>query len=184
MESLFTQQQIAELLIARTFDSPPRVDPGFDPMQSLRLADLQHYLPDDLLLKVDTASMAVALEVRAPFLDRDLVRAVIAAPTWQLVPDGKRKGLLRAIAKKHLPAEIVDRPKQGFTIPFGEWLIRDFGGLRALLLDRLHRRDPFGPIHLNSNAVRRLVNEHLQGECDHTHRLFALLTLSIWADTL
>ena len=88
--------------------------------------------------------MAVALEVRAPFLDRDLVRAALAAPTYQLAPNGKRKGLLRAIARNHLPDAVADRAKMGFAIPIGQWFRNDFGSMRTLLLDHLRSVDPFG----------------------------------------
>ncbi|HRQ74859.1 MAG TPA: asparagine synthase (glutamine-hydrolyzing) [Phycisphaerales bacterium] len=185
MESMFTQHQIFELMTERGRqrwrDLPAATEPaGRDPMQSLRKFDVANYLPDDLLVKVDTASMAVALEVRVPFLDRELVQAALAAPTWQLVPSGRRKGLLREMARKYLPDEIVDRPKMGFAIPIGEWFRSDFGGMRALLLDYLHADQPFGTVELNTDAVKRLVEEHLAGGRDHSQRLFVLLTLAIW----
>ena len=199
-ESIFTQPQIDRLLGAAppedgfsrdvaagdedTLDDwlgVPRWDAGDDAMAALRLADLAGYLPNDLLCKVDTASMAVALEVRCPYLDRDLATALLATPIHRLVPGGQRKGLLRRIARRHLPAEIVDRPKMGFAIPIGRWFHTDFGGMRTLLLDHLRSADPFGPIHLERREVRRLIQEHMSGECDHGQRLFALMTLSIWA---
>lgn len=127
--------------------------------------------------------MAVALEVRCPFLDRDLARRVLEAPIGALIPGRRRKGLLRAIARKYLPAAVVDRPKMGFAIPIGQWFRADFGGLRALLRDHLHAADPFGPIHLERAPVRRMLDEHMAGTRDHGQRLFALLTLSIWAGT-
>jgi asparagine synthase (glutamine-hydrolysing) len=180
MESLFSCEQLAQLLGGPP-PALPRAEWGFDPMLDLRRADVCHYLPGDLLTKVDTASMAVALEVRAPFLDRSLARAALAAPTWQLAPGGRRKGLLREVARKHLPADAVDRRKMGFAIPIGEWFANDFGGLRELLLDHLRSSDPFGPFHLERRAVDALVDEHLDGVRDHGQRLFALLTLAIWA---
>ncbi len=76
---------------------------------------------------------------------------------------------------------MVDRPKMGFAVPIGQWFRADFGGLRALLLDHLHSAEPFGPIHLERSAVRRMLDEHMAGDRDHGQRLFALLTLSIWA---
>lgn len=158
-------------------------------IEALRRFDLNHYLPGDLLRKTDTASMAVALEVRCPFLDRDLARAVLAMPIQQLIPGGERKGLLKQIARRHLPREVVDRPKMGFAIPIGEWFRDDDlphrgAGMRTLLLDHLNSTEPFGPIQLNPRAVRRLIDEHMTGGFrgrDHSHRLFTLLTLSIWA---
>ncbi len=125
--------------------------------------------------------MAVALEVRCPLLDRDLAEALVAAPIGRLIPGRKRKGLLRCIARAHLPASVVERPKMGFAVPIGLWFRTDFGGLRGLLLDHLHSAEPFGPIRLQPLAVRRLLEEHMSGRRDHGHRLFCLLTLSIWA---
>jgi asparagine synthase (glutamine-hydrolysing) len=189
-ESVFTNEQIADLL-----DQPaaPPMSPaahdaapagggrGHEALAALRRADLGGYLPHDLLCKVDAASMAVALEVRCPFLDRDLADVLTAAPIERLIPGRRRKGLLRHIARAHLPASAVDRRKMGFAIPIGDWFRTDFGGLRVLLLDHLHSAEPFGPIHLDRLAVRRLLDEHMSGRRDHSQRLFCLLTLSIWA---
>jgi asparagine synthase (glutamine-hydrolysing) len=156
------------------------------------------YLPCDLMRKSDTASMAVPLEVRSPMLQVDLARAAINAPVRDLMPRGSgmggRKGLLRQVARQHLPAEIVDRPKMGFAIPIGEWFRSDYGGLRTMLLDHLNSTEPFGPpslgIDLNMNFVRQMLDEHLGSgpsglvKRDHSQRLYMLLVLSIWAKWL
>ena len=179
-ESIFTASQIDALLgDGPVTETPPEV--GGDALAALRRADLGGYLPGDLLRKVDTASMAVALEVRAPYLDRDLASALLAAPVKNLIPGGKRKGLLRRIARRHLPAEIVDRPKMGFAVPIGQWFRADVAGMRSLLLDHLHSVEPFGPVGLERRVIRRLIDEHMAAKRDHGHRLFTLLTLSIWA---
>lgn len=161
---------------------------------SLRF-DRMFYLPCDLMRKGDTASMAVPLEVRSPMLQIDLARAAINAPVRDLMPRGSgmggRKGLLRQVARKYLPAEIVDRPKMGFAIPIGEWFRTDYGGLRTMLLDHLNSIEPFGPpslgIDLNMSFVRQMLDEHLGTgpsglvKRDHSQRLYMLLVLSIWA---
>ena len=157
---------------------------AFDPLAALRRFDIDHYLPEDLLTKVDTASMACALEVRCPFLDRDLAAAALNMPIDRLIPGGKRKALLRNIARNYLPGDIVDRPKMGFAIPVGQWFRSDHGGMKTLLLDHLNSADPFGPLALNRRAVQRFINEHISAKRDHGHRLFTLLTLSIWAKSL
>lgn len=196
MEALFTQHQIYDLMIGLP-GSPVHESPQRDPLQALRRFDLMHYLPDDLLCKVDTASMCVTdaqrgtgllsgahtspLEVRCPFLDRDLVRAALAAPTSQLMAGTKRKGMLREIARKYLPAEIVDRPKMGFAIPVGEWFRNDFGNMQGLLMQHLQDRERINSLSLNCDAVQCLIDQHLTGETDHGQRLFALLTLMMWA---
>lgn len=157
--------------------------------------DLQHYLPEDILRKTDTASMAVGLEVRSPFLSRDLIKACLSAPLSNLMPNGQRKGLLRQVARKYFPAEIVDRPKQGFAIPIGEWFRTDYGGMRQLLYDHLEGPDPFPglPLDINMKFVKRMLREHdAAGEKslnpwhgrDHAQRLYMLLVLSIWAKWL
>src|SRR5688572_28273135 len=103
--------------------------------------------------------MACALEVRCPFLDRRLAQTALATPVDELIPGNQRKGLLRNIARKYLPGEIVDRPKMGFAIPIGEWFRTDYGGMKTLLLDHLHSAEPFGPIQLNRRAVQRFIDE-------------------------
>jgi asparagine synthase (glutamine-hydrolysing) len=159
--------------------------------------DFIYYLPDDLLRKSDTASMAVGLEVRAPFLDTKLMDAALKTDLAQLMPRGQRKGLLRQVARKYFPSEIVDRPKMGFAIPIGEWFRSNYGGMRALLYDHLESAEPFGPpslgIELNMDFIRQMLKEHddagksslwpWKGR-DHSQRLYMLLVLSIWAKWL
>ncbi len=72
----------------------------------------------------------------------------------------------------------------GFAIPIGEWFRSDYGGLKALLLDHLQSARPFGPIDLNRKAGQRFIDEHMSSKRDHSQRLFTLLTLSIWAESL
>jgi asparagine synthase (glutamine-hydrolysing) len=173
---------------------------GYGPLSELRshratasaiARDLRNYLPNDILRKTDTASMSVALEVRAPFLAPELADAAMQARIADLMPRGERKGLLKQVARMHLPDEIVSRPKMGFAIPIGEWFRSNYGGLRTLLLDCLNSKEPFGPpslcLDLDQTFVRLLLDEHLgQGSFtnarqDHGQRLYLLLVLSIWA---
>ncbi|HZW07417.1 MAG TPA: asparagine synthase C-terminal domain-containing protein [Phycisphaerales bacterium] len=159
-----------------------------------RRFDLMFYLPCDLMRKSDTASMSVALEARSPMLARELANMCMDASVDSLMPRGQRKGLLRAVARRHLPAHIVDRPKMGFAIPIGDWFRTDYGGLRTLLLDHMNSTEPFGPpslgIDLNMAFVRQMLDEHLgTGKSglvtrDHSQRLYMLLVLSIWAKWL
>ncbi len=157
--------------------------------------DFDFYLPNDLLRKSDTASMRVALEVRAPFLDRTLVTRMRAVRRKCLMPNGERKGLLKQVARKYLPEHIINRPKQGFAIPVGEWFRTDSGGMRQLLHDHLRSADPFpgladAGVEINMRFVERMLAEHdAAGENsinpwrgrDHSQRLYMLLVLSIWA---
>jgi asparagine synthase (glutamine-hydrolysing) len=150
--------------------------------------DFETYLPDDLLRKMDTASMAVPIEVRSPFLEPELMEWTLGARLCSLMPRGQRKGLLRQVARKYLPAEIVDRPKQGFAIPIGEWFRTDYGGMKQLLMDHMNSTEPWGPpslgIDLNMKFVRQMLAEHMTERRDHSQRLYMLLVLSIWAKWL
>ncbi len=146
--------------------------------------DFACYLPGDLLRKDDAASMAVALEVRCPMLDSGLVRACLGASEASLMPEGERKGLLRAVARRHVPAEVVDRPKQGFAVPLARWFREDFGGLGTLLGDVLGGADPFPEnvlgFRVDRRSVGRMVDEHRGLVRDHSQGLFALLSLALW----
>jgi asparagine synthase (glutamine-hydrolysing) len=149
-------------------------------------------LPGDYLRKVDTASMQIPIETRAPLLD-DRVRK-LSDELGEHLTLGGRKGLLRALARRVLPAGTVDRPKQGFAIPIGEWFRSDFGGMRQLLRDHLESAEPFpglskAQIEIRIPYVLKMLREHDQaGEAsrnpwhgrDHSQRLYMLLVLSIW----
>ncbi|MBX3389933.1 MAG: asparagine synthase (glutamine-hydrolyzing) [Phycisphaeraceae bacterium] len=163
-------------------------DPRGDSVSQAMRFDILNYLPGDLLTKVDTASMAVALEVRAPFLATEIVRRSMMTPVSALMPHGERKGLLKAVARKYLPDEIVDRPKMGFSIPIGEWFRTDYGGMKQLLLDTLNSADPFPEdilgIRINRTFIARMVEDHMDRRRDHSQRLYMLLVLAIWSDWL
>ncbi|MEM7622439.1 MAG: asparagine synthase (glutamine-hydrolyzing) [Planctomycetota bacterium] len=180
-----------------TFDGKPPEVGGFQQIDDPLRHDFHRYLPDDLLRKTDTASMAVALEVRAPFLARDLVEAALRTPLDVLMPNGERKGLLKRVAREHLPGHVINRPKRGFAIPIGDWFRTDWGGMRTLLYDHLDPPgggDPFpvvaeAGVAISMPFVRQLLREHdLAGERslfpwkgrDHSQRLYLLLVLSIW----
>ncbi|MEM8756949.1 MAG: asparagine synthase (glutamine-hydrolyzing) [Planctomycetota bacterium] len=181
-----------------SIDSGTVGDDTFRPIEDPLRHDFEHYLPDDLLRKTDTASMAVALEVRAPFLARELVEAALRTPLDVLMPNGQRKGLLKRIAREYLPEHIVDRPKRGFAIPIGDWFRSDFGGLRTLLYDHLESTEPFpglpeAGVEIEMSFVKQMLREHdAAGERsispwrgrDHSQRLFMLLVLSIWSKWL
>jgi len=150
--------------------------------------DRMFYLPLDLMRKTDTASMSVPIEVRAPMLQRELADAAMNAPVSTLMPHNQRKGLLRQVARKYLPPEIVDRPKQGFAIPISDWFRADYGNMKTLLMDHLNSVEPWGPpslgIDLNMKFVRQMLDEHMESKRDHGQRLYMLLVLSIWAKWL
>jgi len=113
--------------------------------------DALAYLPDDILVKVDRASMAVSLESRAPFLDARVVEFAANLPSSMLVREGRGKWLLRQVLYKYVPKELVDRPKMGFGVPLGEWLS---GPLRNWVEDLLDERTLRGQGLLDAAHVR------------------------------
>jgi len=179
IESLFSSSEI-ESMTGEPFVVPVVPSVHETPIQRLQQFDMQHYLPDDLLRKVDTASMAVALEVRSPLLSMRVRNAVAPLTTRQLMPRGERKGLLRVIASKYLPKNIVDRPKMGFAVPLASWFRSDQSGLGQLAGDVLLASDAFSGLPVDNQQVATMFDEHRCGHRNHEHKLFALLTLALW----
>jgi asparagine synthase (glutamine-hydrolysing) len=139
--------------------------------------DLLTYLPDDLLVKTDIASMAASLEVRSPFLDHRVVSLGLSLPVESKLAGGRGKAILREAFADVLPAETLRGPKRGFGVPLGRWLRGELSGvLRETLLDPwLDRQGLF-----RREALAGLMNDHLSGREDHGHRLWALLVFARW----
>jgi len=142
--------------------------------------DVQTYLPDDLLVKMDIASMAHSLEVRSPLLDHHVVEFAASLPARLKLRGLTQKYLLKEVARPWLPAGILDRRKMGFGVPLHRWFREDLREMAYdVLLDRRAReRGYFQP-----RAVRRLLDEHSAGTALHHHRLWNLLMLEWWHRT-
>lgn len=139
--------------------------------------DIVTYLPDDILVKLDRASMAVSLEARVPFLDHRLVEFAWQLPLEAKLQGGQGKWLLRQLFNRYLPAELAVRPKQGFAIPLAEWLrgpLRDWA--EALLDERRLIEDGF----LHAAPVRRKWQEHLAGSRNWSSQIWNLLMFQAW----
>jgi asparagine synthase (glutamine-hydrolysing) len=141
------------------------------------LTDLMTYLPNDLLVKVDIATMAVSLEARSPFLDHHVIEFAASLPEKYKLRGLTTKYLLKRILKKLLPAENLGRRKMGFGVPIGHWFrgkLQPF--LReTILAEAALKRGLFKP-----EAVHRLVELHTRGERDYSHQLWTLLMLELW----
>lgn len=141
------------------------------------LADTMTYLPNDLLVKVDIATMANSLEARSPFLDHEVIEFAASLPEKMKLRGLTTKYLLKRVLRKLLPSENLDRRKMGFGIPLGSWFrgkLQPF--LRETVLsEKALKRELFKP-----QAVRRLVEQHVNGERDYSHQLWTLLMLELW----
>jgi asparagine synthase (glutamine-hydrolysing) len=141
--------------------------------------DLTHYLPDDILVKVDRASMAVGLESRAPFLDHTVVEYAWKMPLGLRIRNGVPKWPLRRILSEYVPLDLVDRPKMGFAVPLGEWLrgpLRDWAET-MLNEQRLVREGIF-----DSVPIRAAWKRHLSGNQNLQHQLWCILVFQAWKE--
>ena len=141
--------------------------------------DILTYLPDDILAKVDRASMAYSLEARVPLLDHRIVEFAARLPLTVKRRGGVKKYLLRKALHELVPKALVERPKMGFGIPLNRWLRNE---LRPLLDEYLSPERVRREGYLKPEGVRRLVDEHLSGTRDHQYRVWALLVFAMWRE--
>jgi asparagine synthase (glutamine-hydrolysing) len=141
--------------------------------------DAVSYLPDDILCKVDRASMAVSLETRVPFLDHRVAETAARIPIGFKICGGEAKAILRKLVYREAPKELFDRPKAGFAIPVGEWLKGPLRSWAEELLDgrRLASEGWFDP-----TAVQARWREHLSGHRDSRAAIWAILMFQAWLD--
>ncbi len=148
-----------------------------DAVDTFLAADTDWYLPTDLLVKMDIATMANSLEARSPFLDHHLVEFAARLPSRFKLNGRTSKHVLRQAVADLVPADNLSRPKRGFAVPIGRWLRRELRELAAdhLLGRRAAERGLFDPA-----VVARIVGEHQSGKADHAHHLWVLLMLELW----
>jgi asparagine synthase (glutamine-hydrolysing) len=155
----------------------PNAGGGLGLLGLLRYLDMATYLPDDILTKVDRATMAVALEARSPLLDHRVVEHFWRLPDESLVRGQTGKVILRGILARHVPPALFERPKTGFGIPLGDWLrgpLREWA--RSLLADERAE----GSSILDLDAIGRVMDDHMAGRGNHQHRIWAILMLLAW----
>jgi len=145
-----------------------------DHLSRIQYLDIKTYLCEDILTKVDRASMAHSLEVRCPLLDHKLMELVASMPSKLKLNGGTQKYLFKKSMARHLPAEIIHRNKMGFAIPLAEWFrngIRDYARQHLVLSS-----DPF----LNQAFVRKIWDQHQAGQRDRSSQLWAILMFRLW----
>ncbi len=137
------------------------------------------YLPDDILVKVDRASMAVSLEARAPLLDKRIYDHVWSLPERFKIRDGQGKWLLREVLARHVPRDLFERPKQGFAMPVGDWLRGDLREWAEVLLDeKSMQADGI----FNAKMVNKIWADHKVGRGNHAERLWTILMFQGWKE--
>lgn len=173
---------------------PPRRDPADSPVfaqvtkpyldcpsssavQRAQYADLKVYLPNDPLVKVDRMSMAHGLEIRCPLLDHRIVELAFRIPTAMKLANGEPKSLLKGLAERRLPADLIHKPKSGFTAPVGAWLSGPYAGR---FTDDVLSASALSRDIVDQARVKQLFTEHVSGH-DHSYALWAVWMLERWA---
>jgi len=152
---------------------------NIDDLSLLMYIDLKTYLPDDILVKIDRASMGVALEGREPFLDNKIVEFSSALPVALKYKNGVSKYILRKILYKYVPSALLERPKQGFGIPLYEWFKNDLKNLYKEYLnkDRIKKEKIFNPEY-----VSNLVNDYFNNKGVHHNKLWLIFVFEMWKE--
>jgi asparagine synthase (glutamine-hydrolysing) len=189
----FFHRDLQDLVLPSVLPDPGRFDRlayfrpyleavrGRSPLSQLLYLNAMTYLPDDLHVKMDRASMAHALETRSPFLDRALMEYVAALPDRFKLRGRTTKWLLREAFRDVLPGEILTRRKMGFGVPLATWFRGELREpLQSLLLEPTARLRQY----LDHEHVRRLVAAHLSGRENVEHQLWLLLTFEVWLRSL
>jgi asparagine synthase (glutamine-hydrolysing) len=141
------------------------------------LSDTMTYLPNDLLVKMDIASMSVSLEARSPFLDHHLMEFAASLPEKMKLRRMTTKYLLKKVLKELVPGENLTRRKMGFGVPIGYWFR---GSMRAFLRETLLSEKSLGRGFFKPERIRAMVGEHIDNRVDHSHRLWSLMMLELW----
>jgi len=151
---------------------------GKDHLTRVQYVDIKTYLVDDILVKVDRASMANSLEVRCPLLDHKLMEVIARIPSSLKLKGDQGKHIFKKALRGLLPNEVLTRRKQGFAVPLARWFRRE---LREFAADRILGPDPLGILH--PMAVRRLWERHQSGRSDFSTELWAILMFRVWEET-
>jgi asparagine synthase (glutamine-hydrolysing) len=178
----FTRSDRQELL-GGSVSRPSPIEPsnGIDVIDRMLRYDLASWLPDNLLERGDRMSMAASIELRPPLLDHELVELAFTLPSSLKVRGRVTKWVLKEVARRYLPDEVVDRRKVGFRVPLDSWFRTD---LRDSMWDRLTGSDSFVGQTFDRKAVTELLKRHDTGKFSEEARIWTLMSLEVWHETL
>ncbi|WP_303290826.1 asparagine synthase (glutamine-hydrolyzing) [Marinobacter sp. SS5-14b] len=174
-----------EMLVRNACEPPsvlssPDLWPKTDSYEHWMMAmETQMYMPDDILVKVDRAAMANSLETRVPLLDHRIIEFAWQLPLHMKIREGKGKWVLREVLYKHVPRELIERPKKGFSVPLGDWLRGPLRDWAEALLDeqRLQAEGYFYPA-----PIRNAWQQHIKGRRDNSGKLWSVLMFQAWLE--
>jgi asparagine synthase (glutamine-hydrolysing) len=149
----------------------------FDRLAQQQYVDVKTYLADDILTKVDRMSMAVSIEARVPLLDYHIVEFALNLPSQMKLRGARTKSILRQAVKKMVPDAVLEKPKEGFSIPMKHWLCTS---LKSMMLDLLSKDSLQKYGYFDHQIVVSWIQEHLEGRANHSHRLWALMVFEMW----
>jgi asparagine synthase (glutamine-hydrolysing) len=149
----------------------------FDRLAQQQYVDIKTYLADDILTKVDRMSMAVSIEARVPFLDYRIVEFAMNLPPQMKLNGSRTKSILRNTVKDLVPGLVLEKPKEGFSIPMKYWLATS---LKPMMLDLLSKDSLQKHGYFDHQVVSKWIDEHLEGRSNHSHRLWALMVFQMW----
>ncbi|MBS7563843.1 asparagine synthase (glutamine-hydrolyzing) [Mucilaginibacter sp. Bleaf8] len=179
---VFTDDEIGRLFTKpvtelRTAHQTSKLDEGYDALSYMMAVDYQTYLVDDILQKVDRATMSTGLEGREPFLDQHIIEWAAQLPSEYKYHQKQKKYILKQIVHKYIPKEMMDRPKMGFAIPIESWLSKELKPLVKLYLseERIGKHGLF-----NANAVTHIVNQFYAGRKEKHLQIWYLLMFEMW----
>jgi len=185
LNQVFTSEELPQLLSAdfsipdTPYDSTDFINTEYDPVSFMMAVDFQTYLPDDILTKVDRATMGVGLEGREPFLDQHIVEWAARLPTNYKYYQGQKKYILKQIVYKYIPASMMERPKMGFAVPVKDWLLNE---LKPLVHEVLSEKSLNRHGLLNTQTVSKLLHSFYAGRSEHYLRIWYLLMFQMWYD--
>jgi len=183
-EALYTPELRAELGASRTapdvIRGPYAESDARSAVDRLLDVDVNGYLPGDLLVKMDIATMAHSLEVRSPFLDHRFMEMAARLPAEAKLAGSTTKKALKDAMRPWLPDRILDRRKMGFGVPIGDWFR---GALRELPAEVLLDRRSLDRGYFRPEAVRSIIDRHMSGAEDTSNKIWALLQLELWLRT-